>query len=373
MLCGTSAIRHIHVCSDLHTESPENRAWIDSLRSSTAYRQDCLIVAGDVSDSHSLFCHSMETLRAAFGVVFFVCGNHDLWTRRDGSEGDHSLEKLERLEAVCDDLGILTTPQRIAMRNGPPVTVTPLLSFHHTEFDSEPDIAALRLPRVQSAVTDFRACRWPSPLATGGTALAEHFDGLNHAPFGRAAVQAAAACVPALTPLRSWDEARAEGARLLSFSHFLPFIELCPEKRFLQYPDLMKAVGSLPLGRRVSALRPDCHVFGHTHFGWDGEIDGIRFVQAALATPRERRRRMRSLQIGGIQSAPLQLYDGDEGDFVGPRSAAWSSYYVSNARTPEITQPAPYVLAYYRTRAPSRIVDRHVTQDGQADPQNVKG
>ena len=28
---------------------------------------------------------------------------------------------------------------------------------------------------------------------------------------------------------------------LLSFSHFLPRIELCPEKRFLRYPDLMKA------------------------------------------------------------------------------------------------------------------------------------
>jgi hypothetical protein len=34
-------------------------------------------------------------------------------------------------------------------------------------------------------------------------------------------------------------------------------LELCPEKRFLNYPHLPKAVGSHALGERVAALRPD--------------------------------------------------------------------------------------------------------------------
>ena len=38
----------------------------------------------------------------------------------------------------------------------------------------------------------------------------------------------------------------------------------------------MQAVGSLPLGRRVRALRPHMHVFGHSHFGWDQTLDGTR-------------------------------------------------------------------------------------------------
>lgn len=39
-------------------------------------------------------------------------------------------------------------------------------------------------------------------------------------------------------------------------------MELCPEKRFLFYPKLPKAVGSDFLRRRVQDLKPDVHVFG---------------------------------------------------------------------------------------------------------------
>lgn len=45
-------------------------------------------------------------------------------------------------------------------------------------------------------------------------------------------------------------------------------LELLPEKRFLFFPNLAKVVGSTMLGERVAQLRPDVHIFGHTHFGW---------------------------------------------------------------------------------------------------------
>jgi hypothetical protein len=70
----------------------------------------------------------------------------------------------------------------------------------------------------------------------------------------------------------------------------------------LHYPHLPKAVGSHALGERVAALRPDVHVFGHTHFGWDMELDGVRYMQAALAYPYERELRMRSLMVRTLQS-----------------------------------------------------------------------
>ena len=53
-----------------------------------------LLVAGDVSDRLGIFETTMEQLADAFGLVFFVPGNHDLWVRRDGSEGSDSLSKL---------------------------------------------------------------------------------------------------------------------------------------------------------------------------------------------------------------------------------------------------------------------------------------
>jgi Icc-related predicted phosphoesterase len=56
-------------------------------------------------------------------------------------------------------------------------------------------------------------------------------------------------------------------------------VELMPEKRYLFFPNLSKVVGSTPLQERVEALRPDIHLFGHTHFGWDQTIDGVRYMQ----------------------------------------------------------------------------------------------
>ena len=102
----------------------------------------------------------------------------------------------------------------------------------------------------------------------------------------------------------------------------------------------MKAVGSAPLGERVAGLSPDVHVFGHTHFGWDAPLDGVRYVQAALGTPRERRVRPRALGVGGVPLlSPIKLWSGDSGGWCAPRSAMWSEYYSSHARRSHVIEP----------------------------------
>ena len=101
-----------------------------------------------------------------------------------------------------------------------------------------------REPYFRVTVTDWRATRWPDGLTLGDEALAEHLDAWNDELPGRAARQAAkvpAARRPLVEPLASWRDARAEADAVLSFSHFLPRIELIPEKRYLVYPDLIKA------------------------------------------------------------------------------------------------------------------------------------
>ena len=61
---------------------------------------------------------------------------------------------------------------------------------------------------------------------------------------------------------------------------------LLPEKRMLHFANLSKAVGSDYLGARVRRLRPAAHIFGHTHFAWDCELNGTRYVQWPLGYPR---------------------------------------------------------------------------------------
>ena len=351
--------QNIFAVSDLHTDYPENMEWALGLRTSACHKDDVLIVAGDVSDKLETFSETMHALANSFGCVCFVPGNHDLWLRRDGSDGADSLAKLDLLNAACAEAGVFTTPQRLTMASGRDVSIIPMVSLYHSSWDVEPEVECLRLPPATAVVTDYRATAWPAPFRLGEESLAVHMDERNEAALE---LNRHTRARPGMTPITSYEAARSGGAHVLSFSHFLPSPELLPEKRYLRYPPLSKAVGSVPLRRRVGRLKPHMHVFGHSHFGWDATLDdGVRYVQAALATPRERRQRPGSLQVGECmgecagESLALQLYDGKAGQFCEERSAAWSDHYREHARRPNLTFPAPWVLAHYAQRAPLRI------------------
>ena len=398
---GVAAFRGIYAVSDIHTDYKQNLDWATSL---SGYEDDVLLVAGDVSDDLVTFEATMEALSSSFGAVFFVPGNHDLWCRRDS--GKNSCDKLRQLTSICNKHQVLTTPQRLDMQSGHAVSILPLLSWYHSSFDTEPDITQLRLPGARAVVADYRATIWPSPLTNGCERLALFFDEMcDELPGLRAEAEAAGR--PGITPLASYADARAGDSAVLSFSHFVPRIELIPEKRYLTYPPLMQAVGSNFLGRRLESLQPDIHVFGHTHFGWDAALDpsaacddadepgrlrgegveggkgreatsaggSIRYVQAALATPAERKRRPRSLMVSYDldldpthaqppldahgDSLPLRIFDSSEnggaGGFCPPRRAAWSDHYRSTPREPLEVAPAPWVVDYYARKAPQRL------------------
>merc|ERR1711981_1146633 len=114
----------------------------------------------------------------------------------------------------------------------------------------------------------YARCVWPG-LDMHTDAVAAHIDGMNP---------------PVEQVLRLTQHGSIP---IVSFSHFVPLIELTPEKRFLFLPTLNQAVGSIFLGERVSALGSAVHVFGHTHFGWDHRIGGTRYIQAAMGYPSE--------------------------------------------------------------------------------------
>lgn len=50
--------------------------------SDVAYREDCLILAGDISDDQAILRTTFQLVVKKFQHVFFVPGNHDLWVRR---------------------------------------------------------------------------------------------------------------------------------------------------------------------------------------------------------------------------------------------------------------------------------------------------
>eukprot|EP00913_Durusdinium_trenchii_P026339 g24715.t1 len=257
----------------------ENLLWVNNL-SETEYVDDALILAGDVSDSMITLELTLQTLVHKFADVFFVPGNHDLWT---GDDMD-SLGKLLEIFTLCKRLGIHTVAKRI----GTPEQgcwVCPILSWHHQSWDPEPDLEGWDLPTDPAlCMADFSRCRFPPAVSM--------FD----------------------------DSASRR--------------ELLLEKRFLMIPCLAKASGSNFLRARVEQLKPDVHIFGHTHFGWDTVLDGVRYVQAALGYPHEREMRWLSMANGDFGAAPLLLWSSSSG-FSKRSRCRWSAYYEHYGRKPE--------------------------------------
>ncbi|EFN56980.1 hypothetical protein CHLNCDRAFT_21755 [Chlorella variabilis] len=331
--------------SDIHTDYAQNLEWVRALAaggggSVAGLSRDVLLVAGDVSDDLATLEKTLQPLVDAFAHVFFVPGNHDLWVRRDERGQYDSLEKLRRVQALCARLGVRTEPACVGG-----VWIFPILSWYHASWDREPDVPGahpISKARPGCVMLDFHVCSWASAphLSPHNDSLALHFDALNEPAFSRALQEQAAAAGGARPPV-------------LSFSHFLPRQELLPEKRMLYQPNLAKAAGSDALEARVRRLRPLAHVFGHTHFSWDAEVEGVRYVQWPLGYPQEHARR----RGGGAGWLPLPLFDSDAvrpgvGDgrsgLAPPQACYWSDLYSTYPRNPANITAAPWVTTTTR-------------------------
>ena len=97
----------IFALSDLHTDFLENLKWLQQL-SDIDFKNDVLIVAGDISDKYDRFRETLTLLRNKFETVFFVPGNHDIWLR-DNHYVD-SIHKFYSIIKTCNELDIKTDP-----------------------------------------------------------------------------------------------------------------------------------------------------------------------------------------------------------------------------------------------------------------------
>lgn len=235
--------------SDIHVDYRENLDWLEAIGSDD-YLDDVLILAGDVTDDLVLLARVLGGLRLKFGSVLFVPGNHELWLRKE--DVDCSLEKFHVIEKLCESLGVETD-----VTHFDEVSIVPLYSWYDFSF-GQPSRHLLRAWR------DFRECHWPEFL-NGEEAITNHFLAMNT------------------------DRLKVSNDKVISFSHFMPRIDLMPEripeKRRIVYPVL----GSESLGKQVAQLNPDIHIYGHSHVNRDIEVDDICYVNNAFAYPSEER------------------------------------------------------------------------------------
>lgn len=232
--------------SDLHTDFRENWQLVEQIPESL-YKGDILIVAGDIADSTEIIKRTLSLLRSKFKMVFYTPGNHELWVRNENYD---SIEKLLRILRLCQSLDVETMPAKVNN-----IWIVPLFSWYDLEFDSSYTDDNLE------GWADFHFCKWPQ----GMRRIYEYFIELN---------------VP---NIRNYD------GSVISFSHFLPRIDLLPAKEMLKFKGLGKVAGCKLLENQIRELKSIIHLFGHSHINRDCVIDGVRYVQNALSYPKERR------------------------------------------------------------------------------------
>ncbi len=257
----------VFTISDLHIDFEENRKWLYSL-SKMAYQDDVLILAGDLTDIEKDFDRAMEFLTSCFKEVCFVPGNHDIWVWRDSNL--NSLDKFNRILKTARDLGVHTNP--LELEN---LVIVPLLGWY------DYSLAPLS-EKLKTAWTDYKACVWPDEF--DDQRITEYFLALNRFP------------------------AATDGKIVISFSHFLPRIDLMPsfipEHKRLVFPVL----GTSQLENHIRKLRSDIHVYGHSHVNRQVVMENTVYINNAFGYPHETRITSKRL---------LCIYDCDKKETLG--------------------------------------------------------
>ena len=245
--------------------------------------------------------------------------------------------------------------------------IFPLYSWYHSGWDKEPELVHPDFLAVEAVMPfarkwgDFAMCSWPedvisqsdfSSTLVDNTVLAQAFAEINE-PFlypkeslstttspssssSTSSSSSSSGSSSSTNSIRSSSSSSSTGSKedsssssssgrfdhdtplvhagdsVISFSHFLPRQELCPEKRFLLEPLLTKVVGSDFLEQQVRRLRPHVHLFGHTHIPIDLTLEGIRYIQWPLGYSREADKQCAPIHRTG----PLLVFDSTLGQVI---------------------------------------------------------
>jgi 3',5'-cyclic AMP phosphodiesterase CpdA len=235
--------------SDLHVDYEVNAKWVANL-SKSDYHDDVLILAGDLTNRLRLLDWCLRTLASRFKKVLFVPGNHDLWVLNEGG-AKTSFQKFDEVAAVVDSSGASMRP----FCEGS-LSIVPLLGWYDYSFGEPTE-------ELRAVWMDYHACRWPGGFREQEIAM--YFGELND------------------------QHVSAIADKVITFSHFLPRIDLMPEffpqKKALLYPVL----GSTRLEDQLRLLNPSIHIYGHSHVNRNVTIDGIAYINNAFGYPHETR------------------------------------------------------------------------------------
>ncbi|KAJ4455588.1 putative Ser/Thr protein phosphatase family [Paratrimastix pyriformis] len=170
-----------------------------------------------------------------------------------------SVQKLESVLELCQNIDVKTTPENI---DG--LWVVPLFSWYDGTLGTAQDVITPQDREVmKSSWADFHYCKWP-----------QHYSPMELYERNESFIS-------------TFD---AEGMPVVSFSHMVPRRDLLPSSQYLQLKFLPHLSGATRLEQQIRRIHSHTHVFAHSHINAERTFEGVRYIQNALGYPRERER-----------------------------------------------------------------------------------
>ena len=237
----------VYTASDIHVDHKENLKKINDI-SATDYQNDILILAGDISYRIDRVQQVFALFKERFREVLFVPGNHDLWVRDKSS--DNSIEKFYHLMETAAQMGVLTQPAHFGS-----LSIIPLLGWYDYSFGPPSE-------KLCDLWVDHKACVWPGGLDEAG--VTDFFLEKNQAHL------------------------KIKNKFIITFSHFLPRVDIMPSIIPKDNYKLHPVLGSAKIEAQIRELKPDIHVFGHSHVNLKKEVEGTVYINNAFGYPYEK-------------------------------------------------------------------------------------
>lgn len=350
-------IENIYVISDLHTDNSANLDWLvkrcsNQIVKNTPGKNDCLIIAGDISHEFSKLEETLSIIIKELGChIFFIWGNHEAWI--GGAEMDSlgistSLQKIIEVKDLCQRMGVHTSLELVGSNNENPVFLLPIESWYDATLSLEgcEDLCSAfnSWPWV-----DFLRCEWPTEnelrkmcqFYNESQSIVDDYIVRNtrRIPLGLSkwfALQN----IKTISNLQNiynellvectCDDSESVKTKfskkipgIISFSHFLPNQQTLPDWKdpkncnfqrheWLDHPvpevsaKFAKVAGSVLIDDQIRSILSSnkqkskvkhLHIFGHSHRPKDFVHNGIRYVHNPLGKPKEREMKMISEDV----------------------------------------------------------------------------
>jgi predicted phosphodiesterase len=237
----------VFALSDVHVDHNANARWIAAL-SRVEYSNDVLILAGDISDSAARLEWCLNQLAGRFWKLLFIPGNHELLVMRE-QQCLTSMDKFHRVREIAQRSGAWMAPFHHVR-----LSIVPLQGWYDYSF-------GMPETELKESWTDFYACRWPQSWSM--EEVASQFLNMNN--------------------YQRLDEREI----IISFSHFLPRVDVVSKLARSLNPYLLPVLGTIRLEQQVRQLRSAIHVYGHSHINRSVHLDGTLYVNNALGYPNE--------------------------------------------------------------------------------------